>query len=145
MTYLDAYAVVALVADEPAADEVEEILRAGGVRVVVANLAESIDISHRVNGLPLGEVRGALAPLLDAEVIEPVASMVTEAWLAAELRAKHYDKRTAALSLADCLLLAHALEAQEAIATANSSLADAARSEGVDVVALPDSAGARPE
>src|SRR5262245_14701639 len=42
LTLLDAYAVVALLVAEPAGAEVKELLRAGGCRVVVVNLAEAI-------------------------------------------------------------------------------------------------------
>ena len=144
MTFLDAYALVALVAEEPAAAEVEELLRAGDCRVAPANLAEAVDISQRIHGLPLDEIRAALEPLLISKVLEAVSTDAGDAWLAAELRARHYDKKTRALSLADCLLLAHALSADEAIATADLPLAEAAGEEGVDVIGLPDSDGNRP-
>jgi predicted nucleic acid-binding protein len=109
-----------------------------------ANLAEAVDISQRIDGLPLADIRRALDPLLISDVLDPVPTDAEEAWLAAELRVRHYDKRTRALSLADCLLLAHALRADEAIATADPPLAEATRDEGVDVIALPDSDGNRP-
>lgn len=144
MTFLDAYALVALVAEEPAAAEVEHLLRAGESRVVISNLAEAIDVSQRVHGFAPEEVRAALEPLMLGGVLSTVVSDEGEGWLSAELRAKHYDRRASALSLADCLLLAHALGSGDRIATSDPALAAAARTEGVDVVALPDSAGARP-
>jgi PIN domain nuclease of toxin-antitoxin system len=52
MTLLDAYAVLALLVDEPASAEVEAILDAGGARVVVVNLAEAVDVTQRVHGRP---------------------------------------------------------------------------------------------
>jgi predicted nucleic acid-binding protein len=67
-----------------------------------------------------------------------------EAWLADDMRSRHYDKKTKTLSLADCLLLAHAILAGDAIATADPPLAAVARVEGLDVIALPDSSGERP-
>jgi predicted nucleic acid-binding protein len=136
--------LVALVAEEPAAAEVEQLLRAGDCRVAPANLAEAVDICQRIHGLPLEEIRSALDPLLISEVLQPVPTDADEAWVAAELRARHYDRRTKALSLADCLLLAHATREGEAIATADPPLARAARDEGVDVIGLPDSDGNRP-
>ena len=143
MTLLDAYALVALLADEPAAVEVEDLLRAGQARVVVVNLAETIDIAQRVHRYEQGEVRAALEPLLLGDALEAIASSEDEAWLAADIRSRHYDKKASALSMADCLLLAHALSG-EAIATSDPPLADVAREEGVTVVALPDSSGKRP-
>jgi hypothetical protein len=79
-----------------------------------------------------------------ARALSAVASEESEAWLAAEIRAKHYDRKTCALSLADCFLLAHAITAGDEIATADPPHAAVARSEGIAVIPLPDSAGTRP-
>jgi predicted nucleic acid-binding protein len=144
LTLLDAYALVALVAAEPAAGEVEELLRRGGSSTVVANLAEAVDVSHRVHDFSNEEVRAALEPLLLGGELSAVASEEAEAWLAAEIRGKSYDRNTCALSLADCFLLAHAITGGDEIATADPALAEVARSEGIGVIGLPDSAGARP-
>lgn len=144
MTFLDAYALVALVVDEPAANEVETLLREGDSVVVTANLAEAIDVAHRVHGRAIEDVRSALEPLFLANVLSALASEEPDAWFAAEIRGRHYDRRKRALSLADCFLLAHALAAHDRIATADPPVAEVARAEGIDVVALPDSTGARP-
>jgi uncharacterized protein with PIN domain len=141
-TFLDAYALVALLTDEPAAEEVEQLLRGGHARVVVANLAEAIDISQRVRGL--ANVRSILEPLLSTRTIDVVGSTEAEAWSAASLRGRHYDRKTSALSLADCQLLAHAIDEAGSIATSDPPLARSARAEGVTVLALPDSSGRRP-
>jgi predicted nucleic acid-binding protein len=141
---LDAYALVALVADEPAAGEVEAILRGGGCRVVVVNLAEAIDICGRVHGLPGDEVRRALEPLFLGGILEAAASGEEDAWSAARIRGTHYDRRDRQLSLADCLLLAHATRTGDRIATADPPLASVGRMEGCEVIALPDSSGVRP-
>jgi predicted nucleic acid-binding protein len=143
LTLLDAYALVALVADEPAAGEVEDLLRAGDARAVVINLAESIDVAQRVHGYDQSDVRGVLEPLVIGGALEPIASDDEVAWAAADLRGRYYDRRTRALSLADCFLLAHALAGEE-IATSDPPLAEVAREEGVVVVALPGSDGKRP-
>ena len=144
MTLLDAYALVALVADEPAADEVEAILRAGGAEVVVVNLAEAVDVSQRVHGLPAEAVRNALEPLLLARVLSPVVSDETHAWSAAGIRADHYDRGTKALSMADCFLLAHAVDDGRSLATTDPAIASVARTLGLKVIGLPDSRGRRP-
>jgi uncharacterized protein with PIN domain len=143
VTYLDAYAVVALMTRAPAAGEVEALLRTRNCAVVVANLAESIDVAHRVHGYAFPDARRSLDPLL-VDVVEAVQSSQAHAWLAAELRSLHYERRSSALSLADCFLLAHALADGDAIVTADPPVAAAARAEGVDVVGLPDSRGRRP-
>jgi len=142
--FLDAYALVALIADEPAAEEVEKILRDGETRIVIVNLAEAIDISTRVHRLPKEDIRGAIELLLLGNVLSAAVSDEPQAWLAADLRAKHFDKKTSALSMADCFLLAHALTDGGAIATPDPPIAAAAKAEGIELVGLPDSSGKRP-
>jgi predicted nucleic acid-binding protein len=142
---LDAYALVAFIADEPAAGEVEPFLRGRDAQIIVVNLAETIDVTQRVHGRSADEVRAALEPLLLGGALSITVSQEADAWLAASLRASHYDRKTRALSLADCLLLAHAVAGNDVIATADPALAVAARGEGVGIVALPDSTGKRPE
>jgi uncharacterized protein with PIN domain len=144
VTFLDAYALVALVGDEPAAEEVQGLLREGEARVVIVNLAEAVDISQRVHDLSAEEVRRALEPLLLAGVVSAAISGEAQAWLAAELRVRHFDRKTSALSMADCFLLAHALTEGGPIATSDPPLAAVARGEGLEVVGLPDSSGKRP-
>jgi PIN domain nuclease of toxin-antitoxin system len=144
MTLLDAYALVALIADEPAAEEVDAILREGQARIVIVNMAEAVDISQRTHGLPRDEIRAALEPLLLGRILSSVGSDEPHAWLAADLRAQHYDRRTRALSLADCFLIAHALTDGGPIATSDSPLAGVAREMDVEVRALANSDGERP-
>jgi predicted nucleic acid-binding protein len=144
MTLMDAYGLVALVADEPAADEVERILREGGSRVVAVNLAEAIDICRRSHGLSQDETRAAFEPLTLSGTLAVAISGEAEAWLAADLRTSHYHRQQRPLSMADCFLLAHAVAAGEALATSDPDLAEVARIEDVTVVALPDRAGRRP-
>jgi PIN domain nuclease of toxin-antitoxin system len=142
VTLLDAYALVAFLADEPATAEVEAILRAAEAGVAVVNLAEAIDITSRVHRVAESDLRAALEPLLGTAVTV-VAQGEAAAWRAAGLRRLYYDRRASALSLADCLLLAAIGEGDE-VATADPAVSRVARSEGLRVVALPDSTGARP-
>ena len=142
MTFLDAYALVALLGDEPAASEVEVILHTGEAGITVVNLAEAIDVTSRVHGIPQEEVEAALVPLL-GEALAVVIQDEAAAWRAAELRQTHYQRRSSALSLADCLLLAAVRDGDE-LATADPGVARVARGEGCRVVALPDSTGTRP-
>lgn len=142
MTILDAYALVALFANEPAAEQVVELLASGDCAVTHVNLCESVYVLDRAYGIGLEESRLAVAPLL-SERLREIGTRESTAWRAAELRLRHYDRRAAPLSLADCVLLAAAGE-RDRIATADVPVANAARSEGIGVVALPDSAGTRP-
>lgn len=94
-------------------------------------------------GQPQERIQAELSPLLnDALAVVPVDERT--AWRAAELRRRHYARRTSELSLADCLALA-AVGAGDSLATADPPLARAGREEAQDVVALPDSRGRRPE
>ena len=144
MTLIDAYGLVALVAEEPSAREVEGLLRKGDCAAVALNLAEAVDISQRIHDLSASEVRRALEPLILSGILIVAISGQAEAWLAADLRAKHYDRGTCPLSMADCFLLAHALVADDDLATSDPDLARVARAEGATVIALPDRSGARP-
>jgi PIN domain nuclease of toxin-antitoxin system len=142
LTILDAYALVALLLDEPAADDVERLLREDRCAITTVNLAEALDIGMRRHGAPREVIASALDPLL-GDTVAVLDQPEPHAWRAAELRARHYDRTTAPLSLADCMLLAAATD-DDRIATADSPVADAARSEGIRLASLPDSTGVRP-
>jgi len=142
LTILDAYALVALLADEPAADEVTALLAGRDCAVTHVNLCESVYVLDRVHGIRLEESRPVLEPLL-SERLRQLGTTAETVWRASELRLRHYDRRSAALSLADCVLLAAAGEGDR-IATADPPVAQIGRSEGVEGIALPDSSGARP-
>jgi predicted nucleic acid-binding protein len=144
VTFLDAYALVALVTDEPAAEEVQGVLRSGGTHMVVVNLAEAIDVSIRVYGASDTAFRAAIEPLLLSNVLSLSVSDEQHAWLAGGLRARHLDRKTRALSLADCFLLAHSLTAGAAIVTADPAVLDAAQKESIELIPLPDPSGRRP-
>jgi PIN domain nuclease of toxin-antitoxin system len=139
---LDAFALVALALDEPAAAEVEATVRRGDCSVSAVNLAEALDQLGRVHGRTLEELRAAFAPVL-GEVIAVVAADETVAWQAAELRRRHYRRRQSELSLADCMALA-IVHRDDRLLTADPALALAARAEAIDVLALPDTTGRRP-
>jgi PIN domain nuclease of toxin-antitoxin system len=142
---LDAFAVIATLAGEPAADWVEKELRAPqpDVRISAVNLAEVYDQLVRVGGVPERTVDEKLEAFAAAGVsVLAVDEAIGK--LAGMLRARHYDKVAASLSLADCVALATAIRADCALATADPALATIARLEGVPVVTLPDSRGRRP-
>jgi predicted nucleic acid-binding protein len=144
LTLLDAYPLVALIGDEPAADEVAQLLESEGAQVPIVNLCEVVDVCRRTYGVAEGELRGVIEPLLLSGTLTPLPSGMPEAWRAADLRATYYDQRARALSLADCLLLAHAAIGGSELATADPAVAEVARAEGLALIPLPDSAGVRP-
>jgi predicted nucleic acid-binding protein len=138
---LDAYGLVALLADEPAAGEVERLL-AEEAGIGVVNLAEALDVLQRVHGFSLEEVREPVE-LLGRTGLEITIPKEGHAWRAAELRARHYHHQRRPVSIADCLLAA-AAGPDDRLATSDLALARVASSEGIDVIALPDTAGRRP-
>jgi predicted nucleic acid-binding protein len=133
-----------LIGDESAADQVAELLAGDGARIPVVNLCEALDVCRRTHRLGDRELRDVVEPLLLTGRLTTVQSGIEEAWRAADLRARYYDRRTRALSLADCLLLAHAQTGGEEIATADPAVAEVARAEGLGLVPLADSTGSKP-
>jgi PIN domain nuclease of toxin-antitoxin system len=139
---LDAYALVAFLADEPARPEVEALL-GKPCFMAVGNLAESLDVLGRVYGVDEAELRDLVGPLA-GEVVGIEGTVEADAWSSAQLRRTYYDRATRELSLADCFLLATALRLGASVATADPAVASAARDEAVEVIALPDRTGKRP-
>jgi PIN domain nuclease of toxin-antitoxin system len=136
---LDAFGLVALLRDEPAAEIVVDLLSAGDVAIPALNLAEVIDQVVRVDGVTEREVRELIGGLIAGGL--GVLHMDDETpWTAALLHARHYRRRRGALSLADCVLLA-STGPRDAIATGDRPVLAAARAEGIDVMPLPDPAG----
>lgn len=142
MIVLDAYGLVALLGEEHAAAEVEAILRSNDAAMTATNLAEALDVATRVHGIADEDLHAIVEPLLDTS-ITVLQSSSSEAWRAAQLRSRHYDRTRRAVSVPDCILVAHAGVA-DSVATADPGVAGMARDEGVHVIALPDRAGRRP-
>ena len=142
MTLLDAFAVLALALDEPAAAEIEEIVRSGAVAVTATNYFEATDRLVRRSGWLPNETSERFGLLFDdpADVV-PVDAAV--AWRGALLRARYYHRVRCAISLADSVLLASA-GPDDRIATADPAIAAVARAEGIGLIPLPDSSGRRP-
>ncbi len=142
MILLDAYAVLALARGEHAGDEVEEIVRSQPVGMTAANLFETTDQLVRLYGWSPAKASENFGQLVGREIrIVPLDEDI--AWRGALLRARHYNRNTCDLSLADCVLLASAGR-DDSIATADPAVAAVARAEGIGLVPLPDSSGQRP-
>lgn len=142
MILLDAFALVALQRDEPAADAVAEMIAAGDAGVPSILLAEALDQLIRVHGVSAERLAEAIGGLFSAG-LAMVHTREETPWIAARLRARHYRPRASALSLPDCFLLATA-EAGDSIATADRPILVAARAEGIDTIPLPDARGGTP-
>ncbi|MGE5282537.1 MAG: PIN domain-containing protein [Chloroflexota bacterium] len=142
MTLLDANAFVAVLRREPGAMEVAELLRNGECATPAPCVAEVVDKLVRRHGIAVGDLAERLGPLLEGSIaVLAVDSQI--AWRAGEIRAAHYHRKTSALSLADCVLLAAAGPDDE-IATSDRAVATAAHRLGIGLIPLLDSNGERP-
>lgn len=139
---LDAYPVISYFLDEAAAGEIEDLVSERPTAMSAVTVAEVADVLVRSHGFAAEEIGGVLASLLD-ETVEVDAASVGVATAAGLLRASWYRRRDRAVSLADCFVIATARPG-DAIATADPALAEVARGEGLDVIALPGSDGRRP-
>ena len=136
---LDAYALVAELRDEPAAEIVSGLLLDPDVycRTISTAAAETVDRVSRLGGHPAQEV--ALRLLQLGLEITPVDDDL--GIRAGVLRADAYHRTWAPLSMADCLVAAEALRCRDVLATADPHLLDLVASRGGSFVALPASDG----
>ncbi len=139
-TLIDASALIALLGAEPAAGEVQEMLR-GGAAMTTLNLAEAIDRLKRRYDLAVEQTRPVIEGLL-ARSLTLLALGPAQAWRAGEIRAAHYHRTRCPISLADAVLVASA-PAGGRIASSDGPLLTVAASEGIATAALPDSQGRR--
>jgi predicted nucleic acid-binding protein len=143
VTLLDAYALIAFLVGGPATAQVRALLREGDAAVATANLAEALDVSQRLFGLPVARAVEALEPLLE-EALRPVVLDLAVAQRAATIRATHYHRATRPISLADAILIASAVRSsgepgrrRVRLATSDPDVLAVARAEGVATVELP--------
>lgn len=132
---LDAFALIALLADEAAAGEVEAIIRRGGAAMNSVNFAEALDVLQRVQGIEGTRLEELTEPLIAKDVLL-LAVDEKIARDAADIRFRHYHRKHTPLSLADCILLASTKEA-DSLATADEALIRIAEIEQIQVVRLP--------
>ena len=145
MTVLDTQAIVALLRGEPAAAEVEAILRGrdGIASMSAITIAEVIDVGVRRGGQRVDAMGDRVSALI-AGGLEIVSVDEDISRLAGDLRARHWDAHRRPVSMADCIVLATGMRLGEPIATAGPPLIAAAHAEGHPVVVLPDSKGQLP-
>ena len=128
---LDAFALIALLAGEPAANEVEMVLRGGEAAITAVNLAEALDVLQRVQGIPRERLQEVTGPLVGERMkLLPIDERIARD--AADIRARRYHRTRAPLSLADCILLAATGES-DSLATADGPLIRVAEAERVQV------------
>jgi predicted nucleic acid-binding protein len=134
---LDAYALIAFLVGGPATAQVRGLLREGDAAVVTANLAEVLDVSQRVHGVPIPRTSEILETLLEG----PLAAVpldVAVAFRAGQIRATHYHRASRPISLADAVLIASAGEGDR-IATADDDVLAVAEAESLATIPLPAS------
>lgn len=138
MTILDAFAVIALLKGEPAADEVRRIIDREACALTTLGVAEIVDHLVRVVGATDEDAVLDVAQLnLDA----PIDLDDVTAALAAILRARHYNRRTRAVSLADCVVAQVARSTDTVVVTSDPHLLDLCRDEGIEFIPLADTRG----
>jgi predicted nucleic acid-binding protein len=141
---LDASALIALLNGEPGASAVEAVLRdpdrASAVSAV--NVAETVDVLIRIYGIAASDVAEAF-DLLELGGLAVVEVSPRTAWRAGLFRAARYRRRGADVSLADGIAAVTAEGRGEPLVTSDRALAVVARAAGIDVVPIPDAAGAR--
>jgi predicted nucleic acid-binding protein len=128
---LDAYAVLALMKDEPAAAEVETLLRGDEPAVLTAvGVAEVLDHLVRIVGIDEED-----AALDLAQLGLPDAQVVSESTGAASgrLRARRYHRSRCAVSLADCIAAETTRRLGARLATSDPHLLDVCHAEAIDV------------
>ncbi|ORV10855.1 PIN domain-containing protein [Mycobacterium celatum] len=139
MTVLDAYAVLALLKGEPAAEPVAQLLGDDpNVFLTPLGVAEVLDHLVRIEKATDEEAALDLAQL---GLADPPALDETVATRAGLLRARHYHRTRRAVSLADCVVAVVARSAKTAVATSDPHLLELCHDEGIDVIVLPDSTG----
>ncbi len=131
-TVLDAYALIALLHDEPAASDVERLIASRDASMSTVNLAEAGQWMLRHATTTSSELRELVGSL----PISLIPYTHEHAWRSAELRMSHYRKRDSAVSLADCCLVAVATPADR-VATADPAVLRMAEAEGIATVELP--------
>jgi len=142
MTVLDAYAVLAYLRDERAADAVGDLLTAPTILTAI-NAAEVLDQLVRVYGRDADDVHADLMMLAHTGV-QLTETSAEVGLLAGRLRARHYHRERMAVSLADCVAAATALSTGQPLATADPHLAALIRAEAGTIHALPDTNGRLP-
>jgi PIN domain nuclease of toxin-antitoxin system len=131
---LDAFALIALLAEERAAEQVETLIRRGDTAITPVNLAEALDVLQRVGGIPRERLEALTTPLIGEQVrLAQIDEQVARH--AADVRARRYHRTRAPLSLADCILLA-ATGPADTLATADRVLVRTAEAENVGVTPL---------
>jgi predicted nucleic acid-binding protein len=137
-TVLDAFAVLALLRGEPAAEVVSVLIETGDASLTPLGVAEVVD--HLVRIVGVGE-DDAVLDLAQLGLADPQPLTATIASRAGLLRARHYHRTARSVSLADCVAAETARAFAAPVATSDPHLLELCRDEGIGLLALADSRG----
>jgi len=138
LTVLDAYAVIAFLRDEPAADQVRALLAAGDAALTAVGLGEVLDHLVRLAG---GEEESVALDIAELGLLDAIAIDAPIGAAAGRLRARHYHRIRRAVSMADCLAAETARALAQPLATADPHLLDVCHAEDIAAIVLPASNG----
>jgi predicted nucleic acid-binding protein len=135
---LDAYAVIAFLRDEPAADEVASLMRSDDASLTAVGLGEVVDHLVRLAGVDEDDVFLDLAELGLHDGFPIDAQVGREA---GRLRARYYHRTRCAVSMADCLAAVVAQDRAVPLATSDPHLLELCDAESIHWVVLTGSNG----
>jgi predicted nucleic acid-binding protein len=138
VTILDAYAVIAYLRGEPAADHVRPLLAAGDAALTAVGLAEVLD--HLVR-LANAEEDDAVLDLAQLGLIDGIPVEASTGNAAGRLRARRYHRTRCPISMADCIAAETARATRRPLATADPDLLDVCCAERIEFIPLPGSDG----
>lgn len=140
MTVLDAYAVIAYLRDEPAAEEVRPLLESGNATLTAVGVAEVLDHLIRLAG---ADEENAALDLAQLGLLEGMAVDANLGLAAGRLRARHYHRSRCAVSMADCIEAEAARQSRASLATSDPHLLDLCHVEVIATIILTASNGTR--
>lgn len=138
MTVLDAYAVIAFLRGEPAADHVRPLLEAGDAALTAVGLAEVLDHLVRVAH---ADEDDAVLDLAQLGLIDAIPIDAGTGNAAGRLRARRYHRTRCPVSMADCIAAETARATRRPLATADPDLLDVCLAEWIEISPLPGSDG----
>lgn len=140
MIVLDAYAVIAYLKAESAATRVEQLLseHRGDAQLTVLGVAEVVDYLVRLAG---ADEEDAVLDLAELGLATPRPLSADLAIRAGLLRARRYQRRTCAISLADCVAAETARASTAPLVSSDPHLLETCHDEGIDVIPVPDTRG----
>lgn len=140
MIVLDAYAVLALLKGEPAANEVYGLISGEEAFLTSLGVAEVVDHLVRLAGADEEEAALDLAQL---GLMRPAPVDEAMGRGAGLLRARHYHRQRRAVSLADCVAAETARAIGAPLVSSDPHLLDMCHDEGIALVPLSDQGGRR--